>query len=76
MMVTFLNQIDSKGKVEGDKGVLSKNIVRAVRREGSWKSGASGGLEDVVKGKSTEQPIGEEGEVEEDSLEVLRGREG
>ena len=71
LMVTFLNRIESKGKVEGDKGVLSKKIERVVRREGSWKARASGGLEEVVKGKGTEQPVGEEGEVEEDNLEEL-----
>ena len=52
-MVTFLNRIESKGKVEGNKGVLSEKIVRAIRREGSWKARASGGLEEVIKGKGT-----------------------
>ena len=76
MMVTFLNRIESKGKVERDKGVVSEKIVRVVRREGSWKAGALGGLDEVVKGIGIEQPAGEEGVDEEDSLEELRGREG
>ena len=75
-MVTSLNRIESKGKVEGDKGVLSEKIERAVRREGSWKAGASGGLDEVVKGIGTEEPAGEEGVDEEGSLEELRGSEG
>ena len=62
--------------MEGDKGVLSEKIERAVRREGSWKAGASGGLDEVVKGIGTEQPAREEGVVEEDSPKELRGREG
>ena len=66
-MVTFLNWIKSKGKVEGDKGVLSKKMERAVRREGSWKVGASGGLDEVIKGIGAKQPAGEEGVGEEDS---------
>ena len=48
-MVTFLKQIESKGKVEGDIRVLAEKIVRAIRREGSWKAGALGGLDEVVK---------------------------
>ena len=53
-MVTSLNRIESNGKVEGDKGVLSEKIERAVKREGSWKAGSSRGLEEVVKGIGTE----------------------
>ena len=54
--MTFLNRIESKGKVEGEIGVLYEKIERAVRREGSWKAGASGGLEEVVKGKGVVHP--------------------
>ena len=75
-MVTSLNRIESKGKVEGDKGVLSEKIERAVRREGSWKARASGGLDEVVKGIGKEQPVGEEGVDDEDSPKEFRGREG
>ena len=50
LMVTFLKRIESKGNVEGEIGVLSKKIERAVRREGSWNAGASGGLDEVVIG--------------------------
>ena len=76
LMVTSLNRIESNGKVEGDKGVLSEKIERAVRREGSWKAEALGGLDEVVKGIGIEKPAGEEGVDEEDSPEELRGREG
>ena len=76
-MVTFLNQIESKGKVEGEIGVLSENIERAVRREGSWKVGALGGLEEEVKGKGTVQRVGDNGGVEDkDGLDEDRGSEG
>ena len=76
-MVTFLKRIESKGKVEGEIGILSEKIKRAVRREGSWKAGALGGLEEIVKGRGTEQQGGGKGgEDEEGGIEEGRGREG
>ena len=77
LMVTVLKQIESKGKVEGEIGVLSENIERAVRREGSWNAGASGGLEEVVIGKGTELPGGDKGGVDDkEGPEEDCGREG
>ena len=64
-MVTFLNWIESKGKVEGEIGVLSENTESVVRREGSWKEGASGGLDEEVKGKVIVQPMEDKGGVED-----------
>ena len=76
-MVTFSKRIESKGKVEGEIGVLSEKIKRAVRREGSWKAGALGGLEEVVIGKGTELiGGGKGGKDEEGGLEEDCGREG
>ena len=58
-MLTSLNRIESNGKVEGDKGFLSKKIERAVRREGSRKVGALGGLHEEFNGISTEETVGD-----------------
>ena len=58
-MVTFLNRIESKGKVEGDKGILSEKIERVVRREGSRKARASGGLDEEFNGIGTEETAGD-----------------
>ena len=43
-MVTFSNLIESKGKMEGELGVLSVNISNALRRVGSSKEGVERGL--------------------------------
>ena len=77
LMVTSLNRIESKGKVEGDKGVLSEKIDRAVRREGSWKAGASGGLDEEIIGMGTMLSGGDKGGVDDkEGGEEDRGREG
>ena len=44
MMVTFSHLINSKGLVEGNKGVLSENIERFFKRAGSKKEGEFLGL--------------------------------
>ena len=76
-MITFLKQIESKGKVEGEIGVLSKKIERTVRREGSWNVGASGGLEEVVISKGTKLPSGDKGGLDDkEGPEEDCGREG
>ena len=48
LMATFLKRIGSRGKVEGEIGVLSQKIERAIRSEGSWKASASRGLDEVA----------------------------
>ena len=63
LMVTFLKQIESKGKVEAKIEVLSENIERAVRSEGSWKAGASGGLDEETIGMGTVLQGGDKGGV-------------
>ena len=75
-MVTSLNLIESKGKVEGDSGVMSEKIGRVDKRAGSWKAGSSGGLEASGKVEETRPIAGvrwDGGEVESD---VFRWREG
>ena len=77
LMVTFLKRIESKGNVEGEIGVLSVKIERAVRRDGSWNAGASGGLDEVAKGKGTVLTGGDIGGVDDkEGEEEDRGREG
>ena len=62
LMVTFLKRIESKGKVEGEIGVLSKKIERAIRSEGSWKAEFSQGLDDDIIGRGTVFSGGDKGE--------------
>ena len=76
-MVTFLKRIESKGKVEGEIGVLSEKIKRAIRSEGSWNASASGGLDKVAIGMGTVLPGGDKAAVDDkDGEEEDRGREG
>ena len=49
-MVTFSNLMESRGKVEGERGDLSEKMERDLRREGSMKEGESIGL--VGKGST------------------------
>ena len=51
-MVTFSNRMDSRGKTEGERGVLSEKICKEFCKEGSEKDGASVGLqgEDTMAG--------------------------
>ena len=58
-MVTSLNLIDSKGKVDGERGVLSEKIGSADNRVGSWKAGASGGVGEECNGEGSRQIAGE-----------------
>ena len=44
-IVTFLNRMESKGRVEGEIGDLSEKMERELSREGSLKAGASLGLQ-------------------------------
>ena len=77
LMVTFLKRIESKGKVEAKIGVLLENIERAVRSEGSWKAGASGGLDEEIIGMGTILSGGDKGGVyDKEGGEEDRGREG
>ena len=76
-MVTFLKRIESKGKVEGEIGVLSEKIERAIRSEGSWKAGASGGLDEETIGMGTMLPGGDKGGVyDKEGEEEDKRREG
>ena len=43
-MVTFSNRMDSRGKIEGERGVLSEKIFRIFCKEGSEKDGDVTGL--------------------------------
>ena len=65
LMVTFLKQIESRGKLEGEIGFLSENIKRVVRSEASWKAGALGGLDEVVMGNDTVHIGGDKGGLED-----------
>ena len=42
--MTFSNLMDPKGRVEGERGDLSKKMSSAFRREGSLKEGEEVGL--------------------------------
>ena len=44
--MTFSNRIESKGRIEGDRGVLSEKIFKAFFKEGSAKEGEEAGLKD------------------------------
>ena len=50
-IVTFLKQIYSRGRVEGEIGSLSVKIESEFKSEGSNKEGASLGLEGKVAGR-------------------------
>ena len=69
-MVTFLKRIESRGKVEGEIGVLLENIERAVKSEGSWKSSASRGLDEAAVGNGTVHIGGDKGGLEDKEEEV------
>ena len=43
-IVTFSNQMESKGKTEGERGVLTVKISRDFCSEGSAKEGEETGL--------------------------------
>ena len=63
--------MESKGRVEGEIGVLFENMDRDFRREGSNKAGESLGLvEEIIVGE--ESVLGEGIRGEED----VAGREG
>ena len=77
LMVTFLKRIESKGKVEGEIGVLSENIESIVKSEGSWKAGASRGLDDEIIGMGLVFSGGDKGGVDDiGGEEEDRGRVG
>ena len=70
LMVTFSKRMESRGKTEGERGVLSEKICRELCKEGSENDGASVGLH----GEDTKA-----GEVETSggkSVELNNGRIG
>ena len=44
LMVTFSKRMESRGKTEGERGVLSEKICKEFCKVGSEKDGASVGL--------------------------------
>ena len=44
LIVTFSNRIESRGRTEGERGVLSEKILRDFCKEGSTKEGEVAGL--------------------------------
>ena len=44
LIVTFSNRIESRGRTEGERGVLSEKILRDFCKEGSTKEGEAAGL--------------------------------
>ena len=44
LIVTFSNLIESKGRIEGEIGYLSRKMFRDFKREGSIKEGEEIGL--------------------------------
>ena len=44
LIVTFSNRIESRGRTEGERGVLSEKILRYFCKEGSTKDGEATGL--------------------------------
>ena len=66
-IVTFWNQIESSGRMDGEIGDLSKKMERELRREGSLNAGVSLGLEGRIEiGGSGEVRKGEGGEEAEE----------
>ena len=44
LIVTFSNRIESRGRTDGERGVLSEKILKDFFKEGSAKEGESAGL--------------------------------
>ena len=44
LIVTFSKRIESRGRTEGERGVLSENIFKYFCKEGSTKEGEAAGL--------------------------------
>ena len=44
LIVTFSNLMESRGRIDGERGVLSVNILKDFFKEGSAKEGEAAGL--------------------------------